>query len=158
MLALLVGLLVGFTSAEPQHHHGGHPPKASAPKGWNNTHHARPRGHRPVAPVHGRRVHDKGYHTKHGHKFRHGYYYRGWNHNHWSYHYWDSRYGAYLYYDPGVTQYFYWCAPHYRFYPVSYAPVGYVFPFVAQPVAPAVAVPEPPGDGPDDAPPPLKKK
>jgi hypothetical protein len=39
---------------------------------------------------------------------------------------------------------YYWCAPHYAFYPVTYVPLGtYSFPYVANPTPPAT-LPEPP--------------
>ncbi len=93
-----------------------------------------------------KRVHNPNYHKTFGKRFKNGWYYSGWRHNHWSRHFWDNRYGCYLYLDPNVNTYFYWCAPHYRFYPVSYVPVGlgYVYPYDPNPQPPAVEPPPPP--------------
>lgn len=156
VLATLFGLLLGSLAvAQPPKqpaapHHHVKPNRPTPPPNWNNQHHRRPVGVRPVAPIHRPRVFVNNYHINNGLRFRFGFYYNGFNHNHWSYHYWDTRYGTYLYYDPYALQYYYWCAPHFRFYPITYAPVGYAFPYVANPVPPPVPPPTPP-----PAPPPM---
>lgn len=161
VLATLIGLLAGtLVWADPPKSTAPplvvkKPNRPTPPPNWNNTHHHRPVGVKPVAPIHRPRIVVANYHINNGVRFRNGFYYNGFNHNHWSHHYWDTRYGAYLYYDPYAVQYFYWCAPHFRFYPVTYAPVGYVFPYVAVPVAPTVLVPLPPPPPPVSAPPPM---
>ncbi len=96
--AVLLSVLsvVGYSESSQRK---GPPPK-------NNGHYVRPKVHN--------------YHLQHGHSFSHGYYYIGPNHYHWSHHYWDNRYGCYLYYDPGLRMYYYWHAPHYCFYPITY--------------------------------------
>ncbi len=117
-------------------------PHAPQPKQGLGGNHKRPPNIRPIAPLHKGRFHQKNYHQAHGHRFRHGWYYNGWQHRHWSYHYWDHRYGCYLFLDPYVKTYYYWCAPHYRFYPINYVPFNtYVFPYVVNPPPPAVPPP-----------------
>lgn len=151
ILSAFLALALG-AFAFAQHHHTTVVVRPGAPANWKGVHHTRPVHVRPVAPVRGPRVVVANYHTVNGVRFRFGFFYNGFNHNHWSTHYWDTRYGAYLYYDPYATAWYYWCAPHFRFYPVTYAPLGYAFPFVPNPVAPAVPPPPPPVD--DVAPPP----
>lgn len=114
-----------------------------------------PRGLRPVAPVHkGVDKEVKNYHTRFGKEFRGGRYYDGWDHHHWQSHYYDERYGCYLYEDPGLKTWYYWCAPQFRYYPVSYVPLGYVFPYVAEPRPPERLAPLPPGASQQETPPP----
>lgn len=145
ILTMLTGLLLGsFVFAQP--------PvtkkpatRPAPPQNWNNVHHKRPVHVHPVAPIHRPRVFVNNYHIVNGNRFRFGFYYNGFHHNHWSYHYWDTRYGTYLYYDPYVLQYFYWFAPHARYYPVTYAPPGFAFPYRAVTPAVPVPVPLPPG-------------
>ncbi len=86
------------------------------------------------------------YHRDHGKRFKYGWWYHGHSHPHWSHHYWDNRYGAYLYFDPGVQVWYWWCTPHYRFYPVTYLPVGltYSSDYVENPKPPAQPPPAPP--------------
>jgi hypothetical protein len=64
------------------------------------------------------------YIQKFGTKFEHGYFYSGKYHDHWSHYCWYPSYGCYLYYDPCVYSWYYWCAPAYCYYPVSYVPYG----------------------------------
>jgi hypothetical protein len=64
----------------------------------------------------------RNYHLSHGRQFRGGYYYPGRTHGHWAYTVFDARYGCTLYYDPGLTCYYYWCEPDDCYYPVSYCP------------------------------------
>src|SRR5262249_42600499 len=51
------------------------------------------------------------YNLKHGTKFEQGYFYKGKYHDHWSHYCWYPSYGCYLYYDPCVYTWYYWCAP-----------------------------------------------
>jgi len=135
--AALIGLTAVFAVNAQHHTRPGNPPN------WNNQHNYRPHHVRPVTT--GKRVVINNYHLTHGVKFKFGFYYQGYGHNHWSYHYWDTRYGAYLYFDSYVNQYFYWCAPHFRFYPITYVPLGtFAFPYVKVPMPPTVPVPAPP--------------
>jgi hypothetical protein len=156
LLAFGVFSFAAPADAKPDHKPG-HKPNvvrkhhAPAPHGWNGHFHNRPHGVRPVVVVNRHnRVFVPNYHLKHGHRFRFGVYYNGFRHFHWSRVYWDARYGTHLYFDPYTAQYYYWCAPHYRFYPVTYVPLGvYSFPVVPNPQPPAVAVPPPPAFDPN---------
>lgn len=133
-------LAVAPVLAQPPHHKKSAPPPVHKTTGPVH----RPAHVKPIAPVHTTRFTGKHYHHRHGHQFRYGFYYRGFNHNHWTRHYWDARYGTFLYYDPYALAWYYWCAPHYTFYPVAYVPLGvYAFPYVANPQPPAI-LPEPP--------------
>lgn len=118
-----------------------HKAPAPAKKYIVNKHHHK--SIKPIFPAGNRRV-AVNYHLKYGHKFKHGYYYKGYKHAHWSHCYWDNRYGTYLYWDRYAKEYYYWHAKHYRYYPVCYAPDGYVFDYVADPLPPAVEAPCPP--------------
>ena len=57
-----------------------------------------------------------------GIRFAHGIYYRGHDHNHWGARRFDSRYGCECYWDPYVSEWYYWCEPDACYYPVSYCP------------------------------------
>ncbi len=136
MFALMTALLLAPPPAKP----GAAP---APPKAVNRE---QPKNHRPYLAkqrVEGARA--SAYHRDHGHRFKHGWWFDGFRHPHWSHHYWDARYGAWLYYDPGLTTYYYWCAPHYRFYPVSYVPLNnYSYDFEEEPKPPATPPPAPP--------------
>lgn len=120
------------------------PPRPPVAPG-RNLDRVQPQGHKPYLPATGAKP-DRRYFAQHGQRFKHGYYYTGHVHPHWSYHYWDKRYGAFLYYDPGVETYYYWCAPHYRYYPVSYLPAGcrYDYDYEETPKKPDNPPPAPP--------------
>lgn len=111
---------------------------------------------RPVAPVHLGINRTSDYHLKHGQTFhrRHNmpgrYFYSGHRHHHWTYWTFDNRYGTFLYWDKWTKNYFYWCAPHNRYYPIDHAPLGYVFPQRRFGVAP---IPEPQKELPPPPPP-----
>ena len=139
MFAVVFVILLANFPVLAQHHH------APPPVHKTTVVIHRPRGVRPIAPVHTARFVGTNYHTKFGRPFRFGYYYYGFRHNHWSAHYWDTRYGTYLYYDPFALAWYYWCAPHYSFYPVSYVPFNnYSFPYEPNPMPPIVPPPPPP--------------
>jgi hypothetical protein len=55
-------------------------------------------------------------------RFAGGWYYPGRVHPHWSITKFSPVYGRTIYYDPGLTTWFYWNAPVARYYPVSYIP------------------------------------
>ena len=79
----------------------------------------------------------KDYHLKHGHKFKYGYYYPGYKHYHWDRCHWDKNYGCWLYHDPCCLKWYYWCAPHYCYYPVEYCPIKtYTFGYEPNPTPP----------------------
>lgn len=81
------------------------------------------------------------YHNRYARRLHNGgYYYRGRAHYHWGWSGYSAAYGTTLYYDPGLTTYFYWAAPYAAYLPVTYVPLGtYVFPAQAAVPAPAVA-------------------
>ena len=88
----------------------------------------------------------KDYHLTHGTKFDHGFFYRGKNHDHWGERRFDSRYGCEVYWDRGLSRWFYWCERDICFYPVTYCPYRvYVCPPVivepVRPIRPLVAEP-----------------
>lgn len=120
---------------KPQGNHHGKPHHHGHWKGgkWHHHHH---HGH-----YHAPRYYN--YHLRFGNRFRFGFFYAGPAHYHWTYSYFDNRYGTVLYYDPYAASYFYWCAPHNRYYPVSYAPLGYVFPHNVQPQPSSTPAPAP---------------
>jgi hypothetical protein len=55
-------------------------------------------------------------------RFAGGYYYAGRNHPHWTITKFSPIYKTTIYYDPGLTTWFYWNAGVARYYPVSYRP------------------------------------
>ena len=67
---------------------------------------------------------NKHYHLKHGHKFTHGFYFKGKLHHHWTKKVFFAKLGCYCHWCPNTRGYYYWCAPHGRYYPVSYCPTG----------------------------------
>lgn len=135
MITLLLSLIL---SAAPQ----SKPPHAPAPK--RDANRVQPQGHKPY--LHSMGKSNARYYVQHGHRFKYGYWYSGYVHPHWSYHVWDSRYGCFLYYDPGVKVYYYWNPVHYRYYPVSYVPDGcrYDYDFQETPKQPDTPPPAPP--------------
>jgi hypothetical protein len=89
---------------------------------------------KPIAPVDRARDVTPGYHVRYGVKFKEGILYKGKYHNHWSKFLWDYRYGTFLYFDPWVKSWYFWDETDFCYYPVSYAPHGYVFPTSAIPI------------------------
>ena len=142
VLAFLV--LIGLVGMSFAQHHSGGGNSGHAHSAAQRGHHP-PAGVHPIAPAHGRMVRVQNYHLVYGHAFKYGYWYSGWNHAHWSLIQWSPGYGCYIYFDPYCGLWFYWCAPHYRYYPVTYCPLGiYVFPYVANPQPPVGPIPAPP--------------
>lgn len=135
-MLLTTVLLTIVTAPQPK------PPQAQAPS--KSVDRTQPQGYKPY--LHPKASVDARYYARHGHRFRDGYWYQGYRHSHWSYHYYDRRYGAYLYYDPGVKVYYWWCAPHFRYYPVSYLPAGmhYGTDYEEEPKEPKTPPPAPP--------------
>ena len=79
---------------------------------------------KPIAPVNQGRDRTPNYNIKYGTQFRYGLYYAGVNHRQWSTWRYYNSYGTVLYYDPWTREWYYWCAPDLRYYPVSYVPYG----------------------------------
>jgi hypothetical protein len=133
MKFILSGILSVVLTSGLYAQHGGHghghfvPMPRPATSQWQHQpgHHA-PGNVRPYWRPENRNF-QQNYYLRHGHNFQYGYYYLGHNHMHWSRVIWDQRYGCYLYYDPWLLKWYYWCAPHNCYYPVEYAPVGYMF-------------------------------
>ena len=107
-----------------------------------------------VAPVHLGVHHVKNYHFHYGTVFPKGhvlagrYFYSGWNHRHWSRWAYYQSYGVNLYYCPYTLVWYYWCAPDFCYYPVSYVPYGRYnvevnvqMPEIPEPPAPIVPLP-----------------
>ena len=82
----------------------------------------------------------KDYHVSHGTRFDHGYFYKGRNHDHWGETRFDRRFGCNVYFDRGLSTWFYWCERDICYYPVSYCPYRtYVCPpIVVEPVRPII--------------------
>jgi hypothetical protein len=80
----------------------------------------------------------KDYHLSHGTKFEHGIFYRGKNHEHWGESRFDRRYGCNVYWDRGLSKWFYWCERDICYYPVTYRPyqVEVCQPVIVEPVRP----------------------
>jgi hypothetical protein len=68
-------------------------------------------------------------HLKFGTKFEYGYFYTGYHHDHWSKIYVHPFWNVPVYFCPYTLVEYYWCAPDYCFYPLTYRPYGtLVFP------------------------------
>jgi hypothetical protein len=67
---------------------------------------------------------NKNYFSANAKKFANGYYYGGRNHHHWGSSRFDARYGCELYWDDGLSGWFYYCCRDDRYYPVDYCPYG----------------------------------
>ncbi len=113
------------------HVHGNHRPQQFVQKvhrptiGIHHNHHqnihrhvviAAPRFH-PVPRFHN-------YHLTHARKFDFGYCYFGNTHAHWASTVWSAELGCTVYYCPSTLCWYYWCAPHNCFYPVTHCPLG----------------------------------
>ncbi|HXG12792.1 MAG TPA: hypothetical protein VNK04_23740 [Gemmataceae bacterium] len=64
------------------------------------------------------------YLVKHAKKCHFGWCYPGSYHCHWGHCCWSPVYGCTIYWCPYTCGYFYWCAPHGCYYPVTYCPTG----------------------------------
>jgi hypothetical protein len=62
----------------------------------------------------------RGYHFRRGTRFGGGYYYAGRGHGHWGRSTFSAQYNRTVYWDPGLSLWYYWDAAAGRYYPVSY--------------------------------------
>jgi hypothetical protein len=130
LIISIASLLICINSVNAQHKSGGHQHSVPMPRPATSQWQHQPGHYSHHTPPYWQPQHrnfQQNYYLRHGHNFQYGYYYLGHNHMHWSRVIWDQRYGCYLYYDPWLLKWYYWCAPHNCYYPVEYAPVGYMF-------------------------------
>lgn len=102
--------------------------KAHHPSFGNNFHHHRNDNFFRTVSIH--RPHFQfqprfaNYHLTYGRKFDFGYCYFGQNHSHWASTSFYEPFGCNIYFCPCTQVWYYWCAPHGCYYPVSYCPTG----------------------------------